>query len=62
MKKPFVTQSERDLIRLGTLSGSIIMINFRLEQLKRAIREVNIGRLVGKLLHRYYYENNRSKR
>ncbi len=40
MKKPYITECERQLIIAGTLAGDHIMLRFRVKQLKRAIIEV----------------------
>ncbi len=37
MKKPYLTQFERQLIRLDTLTGNCTMLRFRFMQLGKAV-------------------------
>lgn len=39
MKRPYLSEFDRLLIRLGTLSGAGRFLVFRIEQLKRAINK-----------------------
>lgn len=37
MKRPYLSQLDRMLYRNGTTTGDIVMLAFRIQQLKRAI-------------------------
>lgn len=41
MKRPYITQFERQLITAGTLLGDWIMLRFRFKQFEKAIKAIN---------------------
>lgn len=51
MKKPYITQFERQLITIGTLTGDCTMLRFRFKQLEKAIIESPLGSIFYKFLH-----------
>ena len=51
MKRPYLTQFERQLITIGTLTGDCTMLRFRFKQLEKAIIESTLGRIFYKFLH-----------
>jgi hypothetical protein len=51
MKKPYLTQFQRQLITAGTLTGDCTMLGFRLKQLEKAIIERPLGSIFYKFLH-----------
>lgn len=51
MKRPYITQFQRQLTAAGTITGSNIMLGFRFRQLEKEIIKSPIGGLFYKLLH-----------
>ena len=51
MKRPYLTQFERQLITIGTLTGDWTMLRLRFKQLEKAIVESPLGSIFYKFLH-----------
>lgn len=51
MKRPYLTQFERRLITIGSLTGDFAMLRFRFKQLEKAIIESPLCSIFYKFLH-----------
>jgi len=51
MKRPYLTQLERQLITIGTLTGDCNTLRLRFKQLEKAIIESLLGSVFYKFLH-----------